>query len=185
MPMSACFALARPVDDAAHHRDVEAFDAGIARLPFRHRFANEVLDAGGELLERRRGGAAAAGAGGDQRHEGAQAQRLQQFLADFHFQRAVAVRLGRQRDADGVADALLQQHAHRRRRGDDALRAHAGLGEAEMQRVIGAPRQLGIDGDQILHRRHFAGDDDFRARQADLLGALRPTAAPTAPSLRA
>src|SRR4051812_41477500 len=30
-------ALARPVDDAAHHRDVETLDAGIAALPLRHR----------------------------------------------------------------------------------------------------------------------------------------------------
>ena len=37
---------------------------------------------------------------------------LQQFLRDLHFQRAVAVRLRRERNADGVADALLQQHAH-------------------------------------------------------------------------
>ena len=126
----------------------------------------------GELLKRRRGGAAAAGAGGDQRHEGAQADGLQQFLADFDLERAVAVGLRRQRNADRVADALLQQHAHRRRRSDDALRAHAGFGEPEMQRVIGAARQFGIDGDQILHRGDLGRKDDFRARQADFLGAL-------------
>src|ERR1700722_13156214 len=101
--------FARAVDDAAHHRDVEAFDAWIARLPFRHGVANEALDAGGKLLERGRGGAAAAGAGGNERHEGAQADSLQQFLRDLHFKRAVAVRLGRQRDADRVAYTLLQQ----------------------------------------------------------------------------
>ena len=73
----------------------------------------------------------------------------------------------------------------RGRRRDDALRSHAGLGEAEMQRVVGAARQLGIDRDQVLHRRHLGRQDDAVARQADLLGALRPTAAPTAPSPRA
>ena len=52
--------------------------------------------------------------------------------------RAVAVRLGRERDADRVADAFLQQHGHRGGRGDDALRAHARLGEAEVQRVVAA-----------------------------------------------
>src|ERR1051326_5888175 len=62
--------FARAVDDAAHHRDVEPFDARIARLPFRHRVADEMLDAGGELLERGRSGAAAAGAGGGPRPEG-------------------------------------------------------------------------------------------------------------------
>ena len=68
----------------------------------------------GELLERGRGGAAAAGAGGDQRHEGAEAHGLQHFLRDLHLERAVAAGLRRQRDADGVADALLQQDADAR-----------------------------------------------------------------------
>ena len=92
----------------------------------------------GQLLEGGRGGAAAAGARRNQRQERAEAHGLQQLLADLHLAGAVAAGLRRQRDADGVADALLQQDAERRRRGDDALRAHAGFGEAEMQRVIGA-----------------------------------------------
>ena len=125
----------------------------------------------GEFLERRRGGAAAAGTRRDQRHEDAKAHGLQQFLRDLHFERAVAVRLGRQRHADGVADALLQQHAHRRRRRDDALPAHAGLGEPEMQRVVGAPRQLEIDRDQVLHRRDLGRQDDAVLRQADFVRA--------------
>src|SRR5487761_2203785 len=37
--------FAGAVDDAAHDRDVERFDAGIARLPARHFVADEVLDA--------------------------------------------------------------------------------------------------------------------------------------------
>ena len=44
----------------------------------------------------------------------AKAHGLQQFLRDLDFDRAVAARLGRERDADRVADALLQQHAHAR-----------------------------------------------------------------------
>src|SRR5215472_1025887 len=46
-------ALARAVDDATHDGDVERLDARIARLPFRHRHADEVLDLLGELLEGR------------------------------------------------------------------------------------------------------------------------------------
>ena len=113
--------------------------------------AEVVLDALGELLEDGRGGAPAAGAGGDHRHEGAEAHRLQELLRDRHLAGAVAAGLRRQRDADGVADALLQQERHRRRRGDDALGAHAGLGEAEMQGVVGARGELRIDRDQVLH----------------------------------
>ena len=50
--------------------------------------------------------------------------------------------LGRQRHADRVADALLQQHGHRRGRRDDALAAHAGLGEAQVQRIVAASREF-------------------------------------------
>ena len=37
----------------AHDRDVQPFDARVARLPFRHRLTDEALDAGGKFLERR------------------------------------------------------------------------------------------------------------------------------------
>ena len=97
-----------------------------------------------QLLEHGRGGAAAAGAGGDDRHEGAQAHGLQDFLRHLHLLRAVAAGLRRERDADGVADALLQQDAHGGGRGDDALGAHAGFGEAQMQRVVGSARASSV-----------------------------------------
>ena len=118
------------------------------------------LDVARQLLEHRRGRAAAAGAGGDQRHEGAKAHRLQNLLRHLHLQRAVAAGLGRQRDADRVADPLLQQDAQRRGGGDDALGAHARLGQAEMQRVVAARGQHAVDGDQVLHRRDLGGNDD-------------------------
>ena len=59
-------------------------------------------------------------------------------LRDPHLLRAVAAGLGGERNADRVAEPFLKQDAERGGRGDDALRAHAGLGQAEMQRVIGA-----------------------------------------------
>ena len=61
--------------------------------------------------------------------------------ATSHFLRPVAAGLRGERNADRVAEALLQQNAERGGGGDDALRAHAGLGQAEMQRVIGALAQ--------------------------------------------
>ena len=75
--------------------------------------------------------------------------------------------------ADRVADALLQQHGQRGRRRDDPLRAHARFGEAEVQRVIAAPRELGVDGDQVLHVRDLAREDDAVAGQAERFGELR------------
>src|ERR1700675_4681903 len=105
--------FARAIDDAAHHRDGKRLDAGIAALPFRHLGADEVLDVAGELLEGGGRGPPAAGAGRHQRHEAAEAHALEQLLRDLHLERAVAVRFWRERDADRVADALLQEHAQR------------------------------------------------------------------------
>ena len=86
--------------------------------------------------------------------------------ATMHLLRAVAARVGRERDADRVADAFLQQHRHRGRGGDDALRSHAGLGEAEVQRVVAARGEVAVHADQVLHAAHLAGDDDAVVGQA-------------------
>src|SRR5262249_4397543 len=161
------------IDDTTHDRDVERLDTGILLLPLRHRCVDEALNVAGKLLERGRGGAPTARAGRDQRHEGAEAHGLQQLLRDLDFERAVAAGLGRERDADGVADPLLEQDAHRRGRRDDTLRPHAGLGKAEVERVVGTARKVAIDRDQVLHRRNFRRQDDAVARQPDLLGPLR------------
>ena len=59
------------------------------------------------------------------------------------------------------------------RRGDDALRAHAGLGEAEMDGVVRARGQVLVDRDQVLHRGDLGRQDHLVLRQADLLGARR------------
>ena len=42
-----------------------------------------------------------------------------------------------------------------------------------MQRIVGAPRQLAVDADQILHGRDLGREDDAVLRQPDLFGALR------------
>jgi hypothetical protein len=57
------------------------------------------------------------------------------------------------------------------RGGHDPLAAHAGLGEPEMDGVVGAAGQLPVDGDEVLNRRHLGRQDDPVAPQADLLGA--------------
>ncbi len=160
--------LAGAVDDAAHHRHVHLLDAGVARAPHRHLRAQVGLDLLGELLEVGARRAPAARAGGHHRREGAQAHRLQDLLRDDDLLRAVAARLRRERDADGVADALLQQHRQRRGGGDDALRAHAGLGEAQVQRVVAARGERAVDADQVLHGRDLAREHDALGRQADV-----------------
>ena len=49
--------------------------------------------------------------------------------------------------------------------------AHAGLGEAEMDGVVGAARQILIDRDQILHGRNLGRQDDAVLGHAELFGA--------------
>ena len=136
--MLACFALARAVDHAAHHRDRHVFHAFEGFAPFRHAMADVTLDRLREFLEIGAGGAAAARARHHHRDERTQAHGLQDFLRHDHFVGAIAVGFGRERYADGVADAFLQQHRHAGGGGDDALAAHAGFGEAEVQRVVAA-----------------------------------------------
>ena len=80
--------------------------------------------------------------------------------------------LGGQRDADRVADTLLEQNPERGGRGNDALRSHAGLGQAEVQRIVGPCRQHLVDRNQLLHCRDFGGENDAVTRKAEFFGAL-------------
>ncbi len=131
------------------------------------------LDVAREFLKHGAGGAPAAGAGDDAGREGAQAHALQDLLRHFHLAGARFAGLRRERDADGVADAFLEQHGQRGGGGDDALDAHAGFSEAQMQGVGAATGQLAIDADQVLHATELAGDDDAIGGKAQFLGARR------------
>ena len=57
-------------------------------------------------------------------------------------------------------------------RGDDALGAHAGFGETQVQRVAAAVRQHAVDADEVLHGADLGRDDDALRPHAQLLGAL-------------
>ena len=145
-------ALAGAVDDAAHDRDVQGLDARIALLPDRHLRAQIGLDAIRQLLEIGARGPPAARAGGDLRRERAQPQRSAGSPGQTTTSCVRASPgLGVSDDPDGVADPLLEQDRERGAGRDDALGAHAGLGQAEMQGIVAAPGKLAIDRDQILH----------------------------------
>ena len=106
------------------------------------------------------------------RAERAQAQRLQHLLRHQHLLGAIATRRRRQRDADGVADALVEQDRQAGRGGDDALHAHARLGQPQVQRVVAATRQRAIDVDQVAHAADLGAEDDAVVRQTGRLGQL-------------
>ena len=92
----------------------------------------------GHFLEEGAGGAAASGAGRDLRGEAADSERLQNLLGYADFFGAVAAGGGRERDADGIADAFLQQDSKGGARCHDAFCSHACFGQAEMQRIVAA-----------------------------------------------
>ena len=138
MPMSACLLSPGPLTMQPITATFIVLDARIPRLPHRHLRAQVVVDLLGQFLERRAGGAAAARAGGDAGVEAAQAERLQDLERDHHLLRARLAGLRRQRHADRVADAFLQQQRQRGGGGHRALGAHAGFGEPEVQRVVAA-----------------------------------------------
>ena len=73
----------------------------------------------------------------------ADAERFQDFVADADF----LLGLGRERDADRVADPGPQQDAHADRRLDRAADQAAGLGNAEVERAIDRVGELVIGGD--------------------------------------
>jgi hypothetical protein len=165
--------FAGPVHDTAHDGHVHVLDAGVAGPPEGHLLAQVSLDLVGELLEEGAGGAPAAGTRGDHRRERAQPHGLQDLLRDDDFLRAISTRRRRERDADRVADAFLQQHAHGRRGSDDALGAHAGLGEPQVQRVVAALGERAIHLDEVLHRGDLAREHDAIGGKPDVARELR------------
>ena len=120
----------------------------------------------GQLLEVGAGGPAAARAGRDLRQERPKPERLQDLLGDGHLFGSVAARLGRDRDADRVADPLGEQQRQAGGGGHDALHAHARLGQAQVQRVVAASGQPAVDLDQVAHARNLGRQDDPVVGQA-------------------
>jgi len=84
----------------------------------------------------------------------AQVQRFQHLEAGLD----LLDRIGRQRDPDGVADPRPQQHAEPDRRLDRAAAQGAGLGDAEMERIVAGFGELLIGGDREKHVGGFARD---------------------------
>ncbi len=128
--------LARAVDDAAEHRERQGRVDMLEPLFQRLNGADDV-----EALAR------AAGAGDDLDPAGADAQRLQDLVADPHF----LFRFGGERDADGVADAGPEQVADADRALDRTADQAARLGDAEVERTVDRFGELHIGGDREEH----------------------------------
>ncbi len=122
MPMLECLDSPGPLTTQPITATFMVSTPGWVGLPDGHLLAQVGLDLVGHLLEEGAGGAAAAGAGGHLRREAADAQRLQNLLGDDDLFGAVAIGQRRQRGANGVADAFLQQQRQRGGGGHDSLR---------------------------------------------------------------
>src|SRR5258706_4950285 len=137
--------LPRPVHLAAHDRDL-------------HRRRKRPQALLGDLRERDEVdvGAPARRARDEREALIAQAERLQHVEARGNFLHRV---LG-ERDADGVADALVQEDAHARGRADRSRGLRARLGHSEMQRVWALLREAAIGRDHHRHLERLHGNHD-------------------------
>ena len=97
-------------------------------------------------------------------------QRLQNLLGHADFFGAIAAGRGRERNADGIADAFLQQNSEGGAGGDYTFCSHARFGQSEVQRIIATRRERAVNVDQILHAADFGAEDDLIGAQAVLLG---------------
>ncbi len=91
----------------------------------------------------------------------------------MHLLAPVAAGPRRQGNADGVADAFLEERAHGCGAPYQSFQAHAGLGQPEMDGLSAALCQLAADGDEVLGLAAFARQHDARLGQAGLEGAFR------------
>ena len=95
-------------------------------------------------------------------------------MAGLHFFRFPGVRQG-ERHPDGVADAAADELLEGDPGLDDALRGHAGLGDAEVERHVGpffGEAAVPLDhvrGVGVLERDHVAGEPE-RVEQLAVLG---------------
>ena len=161
--------LARAVDDAAHHRHLDGQVQLLERLLGLLGHGDDV-DLG-----------PAARRAGDQVEALALAQpeRLEELAAGA----GLLDRVGGQREADGVADALGQQRADAGGALDQARRRRTGLGDAEVQRVVEGLRGEPVGGDHQRHRRRL--HRDLHVGEVDLLEEGAARCGPTRPAPRA
>src|SRR5690606_6479987 len=104
----------------------------------------------------------AARAGDEVDATGTQAQRLENVETDLD----LLDRIGRQRDADGVANALGEQHAQTDSRLHGAGTQAAGLGDPQVQRLDDLGRQLTVGGHRHEHVRGLHADLEVLEVQA-------------------
>ena len=161
--------LAGTVHDAAHHRDLQR---DLALAEGLHGLLGD--------LDHVDLGPAAARAGDEVDVLAlAQAQRLEQLAAGAR----LLHRVGGEAVADRVADALGQQRGHAGGGLEQAGRRRAGLGDAEVQRVVDGVGELPVGLDHQRHRRRL--HRDLHVVEADLAEVGQLDLRPTRPSPRA
>jgi len=85
---------------------------------------------------------------------------------------SIAVGKGRQRGANGISDAFLQEHRKGRCCRDDPLGAQTRLRESQMQGVVALRSQHTVDIDQVLDTAHLGAEDNTVAWKTVPFGSL-------------
>ncbi len=165
--------FARAVHDASHHGEGQGLHPHAAALPLGHHLPDVARDALRQLLERGAGRSPAAGAGRDARSECAQSEGLQELAGRVDLLAPVSTRARGQRDADGVADPLVQEDPHGGCGPDQALDPHARLREPQVEGLPGPGGQIPVEGDELLGPGGLAGEDDLVLPQPAGEGELR------------
>src|SRR4029434_7438020 len=96
----------------------------------------------------------------DLRGKATNPKRLQNLLRYQHLLGPVSIRSRGERNADRIADSLLQQDRERRRRGNRSFVAHPGFGQAQVQCVIALLSQQAVNFDEILDTRDLRAEND-------------------------
>src|SRR5690606_29447794 len=110
----------------------------------------------GKLLKDRAAGSTATRTCNHHGRKGTKPHGLKDFLRNDNFTSAVTAGLRSKRNAYRVAYTFLQQYAKGSGRGNDSLASHAGLSQAQVQRIIATRGQVAVYGDQILYMTDFA-----------------------------
>ncbi len=85
---------------------------------------------------------------------------LEDLLRHPHLPGPVTAGARSKGNADGISNALQKKGREAGRSGDDPLVSHAGLGEAEVERVVTQGGHLTVDRDQLLDVGDLRGQED-------------------------
>src|SRR5260370_16219228 len=154
-------ALARPIHDATHHRELQLLDACELLLPLRHLLHEIALNPLRQFLEIGRSRPSTSRATRDLWHEAPDSERLQNLLPTPNLLRAIPTRSRRQAHANRIPNSRKEQPSQPRSPRHHPLPPPPGLGQPKVQSIVATPRQFRVHIDQVPHTRDLRAQDDL------------------------